>query len=191
MLKSLYSFIRFFLFWLLFFAITRAVFELYFTEKLHGVTFGEIVETFIYGIRMDASATAYIALIPLLVFIVNWFNGKKHIKSVWLKAYTWFCLFFISLIAIVDLGIFIEWGAKVNFRAFDTLYNSPAESMSSTGSSPIALNLTIGVILLVIGIVLSNKIIDYSFKKPVEKTKSKVLFAVLLLLVNFLILRGT
>jgi phosphoglycerol transferase MdoB-like AlkP superfamily enzyme len=191
MLKSLFSFIRFFLFWLLFFAITRAVFELYFIEKLDGVTFGEIVKTFIYGIRMDASATAYIAVLPLLVFIINWFIGKKPVKNIWLKIYTWFCLFFISLIAIVDLGIFIEWGAKVNFRAFDTLYNSPAESMSSTGSSPIALNLTIGVILLAVGIILSNKIIDYSFKKPVESTRNKVIFSILLIGINFIVLRGS
>jgi phosphoglycerol transferase MdoB-like AlkP superfamily enzyme len=191
MLRSLFTFIRFFIFWLLFFAITRATFEIYFSYKLHGVSTADIIRTFLYGIRMDASATAYIAIIPLLVFIVNWFIGNKPIKSIWLKIYTWFCLFFISLIAIVDLGIFTEWGAKVNFRAFDTLYNSPAESMSSTASSPIALHLTIGVILLVLGSVLSHFIIDYSFKKPIASTKNKVLFSVLLLLVNFVILRGS
>src|SRR5438128_2267582 len=119
MLRSLYSFIRFYIFWLLFFALTRATFELYFHDKLHGTTALDILKTFIYGVRMDASATAYIALIPLLVFIIGWFVSDKPIKSIWLKVYTWFCLFCISLIAVVDLGLFIEWGAKVNFRAFD------------------------------------------------------------------------
>ena len=191
MLRSLYSFLRFFAFWLLFFMLTRVTFELYFYSKLKGVSFGQIVETYLYGLRMDASATAYIAIIPLLVFIVNWFIPGGKIKSIWLKAYIWVLLFFISLISIVDLGIFTEWGAKVNFRAFDTLYDSPAESMSSTGSSPIALNLTIGLVLLISGIILSHLIVDYSFKKPAEKKRSKVLFSVLLFLVNFLILRGT
>ncbi|HEY0244694.1 MAG TPA: hypothetical protein VGC01_03950, partial [Mucilaginibacter sp.] len=145
MLRSLFSFVRFFIFWLLFFVLTRATFELYFYHKLKGVNFYDIVKTFLYGIRMDASATAYIAIIPLLVFVINWFiPNNRTVKSIWLKFYIGFCLFFISLIAIVDLGIFTEWGAKVNFRAFDTLYNSPSESMSSTASSPIALNLTIG-----------------------------------------------
>jgi phosphoglycerol transferase MdoB-like AlkP superfamily enzyme len=141
--------------------------------------------------RMDASATAYIAIIPLLVFIISWFTGNKTIKNTWLKAYTWFGIFLVSLIAIVDLGIFIEWGAKVNFRAFDTLYNSPAESMSSSASSPIALNLTIGIILLIIGVALSHFIIDYSFKKPIATTKNKIFFSIGLILVNFVILRGT
>ena len=191
MLRSLFSFLRFFVFWLLFFMLTRATFELYFYSKLKGASFWEITETYLYGLRMDASAAAYIATIPLLVFVVGWFFPKSHIKSIWLKIYTWICLFFISLITIVDLGIFTEWGAKVNFRAFDTLYDSPAESMSSTASSPIVLNLCIGFGLLLSGIILSYLIIDYSFKKPVEKTNSKVLFAFFLLLINFLILRGT
>ncbi|WP_299357274.1 LTA synthase family protein [Mucilaginibacter sp.] len=191
MLRSLYSFIRFYIFWLLFFALTRATFELYFHTKLHGTTFTDIVKTYLYGIRMDASATAYIALIPLLVFIVNWFLGKKPIKPIWLKAYTWFCLFFITFIAIIDLGIFTEWGAKVNFRAFDTLYNSPAESMSSTASAPIVLNFTIMAILLIAGIVLSYFILDLAFKKPITSTTNKLIYSVLLVAINFVILRGT
>ncbi len=191
MLRSLYSFIRFYIFWLLFFVLTRATFELYFHDKLHGTTSLDILKTFLYGIRMDASATAYIALIPLLVFIIGWFVGGKPIKSIWLKVYTWFCLFCISLIAVVDLGLFIEWGAKVNFRAFDTLYNSPAESMSSTASSPIALHLTIMLGLLVAGIILSYFILDHSFRKPVAPIKHKLLFVILLVGVNFLFLRGT
>lgn len=192
MLRSLYSFIRFYIFWLLFFALTRVVFEIYFHSKLQGATLADILKTYLYGIRMDASATAYIGIIPLLIFIINWFSGsKKHIKPVWLKLYTWFCIFCISLIAVVDLGIFAEWGAKVNFRAFDTLYNSPAESMSSTASSPIALNLTIMAGLLLAGVLLSNRILNYNFKKPLADTRSKIIWAILLFGLNFMILRGT
>lgn len=171
--------------------LTRAAFELYFHAKLKDEPFVEIAKTYLYGFRMDVSATAYIALIPLLVFIVNWFIPNSTVKGIWLKVYIWFGLFIVSFIAIVDLGIFTEWGAKVNFRAFDTLYNSPSESLSSTASSPNTLFIIIGIILFAAGIILSNYIIDYSFKKPVEKTNSKILFSILLFLVNFLILRGT
>lgn len=192
MLRSLFSFIRFYIFWLLFFALTRVVFEIYFHDKLHGASVAEVLKTYLYGIRMDASATAYIAILPLLVFLINWFSGsKKHIKPIWFKIYTWFCLFCISLIAVVDLGIFAEWGAKVNFRAFDTLYNSPAESMSSTASSPIALHLTIMAGLFIAGVLLSHYIIDYGFKKPVDSTRNKFIWAAVLAGLNFVILRGT
>jgi len=192
MLRNLFfSFIRFFLFWLLFFAITRATFEIYFHEHLRGVSALDIVKTFIYGIRMDASAAAYVAIIPLLVFIVEWFAGRRLLKPIWLRVYIWFLVFLASLIAIVDLGIFTEWGAKVNFRAFETLYNSPAESMSSTSSAPIALHVTIGIILLTLGVVLSHFIINFKVEYPKVATRTKVLCSVGLLIANFIILRGT
>ena len=192
MLRSLFSFIRFYIFWLVFFALTRIVFEIYFRTKLQGTTFADILKTYLYGIRMDASATAYIAIIPLLVFIINWFLGnKRHINAIWFKTYIWFCLFCTSLIAVVDLGIFAEWGAKVNFRAFDTLYNSPAESMSSTASSPIVLNLSIMAGLCIAGVLLSNYLLNYRFKKPAENIRNKALWSALLIGLNFLILRGT
>ncbi|MES2809298.1 MAG: sulfatase-like hydrolase/transferase [Bacteroidota bacterium] len=191
MLRSLYSFLRFYLFWLLFFALTRAVFEVYFYTKFIGVSLLDIAKTFIYGIRMDASATAYIAIIPLLIFVINWFINSKPISHIWLKLYTWFCLFCISLIAVVDLGIFVEWGAKVNFRAFDTLYNSPAESMSSTASSPIFLHLSIMLFLLISGVVMSLYILDHKFVKPRTTVKSKILLSLLLMGCNFMLLRGT
>ena len=191
MLRSLYSFIRFYIFWLLFFVLTRATFEIYFHQKLNGCSFSEILKNFLYGIRMDASATAYIAILPLLVFLINWFLPNGSIKNTWLKWYIWVCIFLVSFIAIIDLGIFAEWGAKVNFRAFDTLYNSPSESLSSTASSPIALNLSIGLGLVIAGILLSRWIIDYRFKKPEVNTKTKVWFSALFVVVNFLILRGT
>lgn len=192
MLRGLFSFVRFYIFWLLFFALTRLVFEIYFYTKLQGTSSADILKTYLYGIRMDASATAYIAILPLLIFLINWFaGGERYAKPIWLKIYTWFCILCISLIAVVDLGIFAEWGAKVNFRAFDTLYNSPAESMSSTASSPIVLNLTIMVGLLIAGALLSHYILDYSFKKPKNTLRNKVLWSMLLVGLNFIILRGT
>src|SRR5438128_1728506 len=97
MLRKLFSFIRFFLFWLLFFAITRLAFELYFLPKLNEADFSEILLTYYYGLRLDASAAAYISAIPLLVFVVNWCIPKTHIKAIWLKVYVWVCLFLISL----------------------------------------------------------------------------------------------
>lgn len=192
MFRSLFAFIRFYLFWLLFFAITRAVFLVYFQHKLDGITAAEFLETFVYGLRMDASATAYLAIIPLLIFFVNWFTGNKPVNPIWFKIYTWLCLFLISFIAIIDLGIFTEWGAKVNFRAFETLYIAPAESMSSTASTPIALNLTIGISLILIGVILSHFILDHSYKRPpIVTTKNKVILTVLIIIINFIILRGS
>lgn len=45
--------------------------------------------------------------------------------------------------------------------------------------------------LFVAGVCLSNYVLDYRFKKPAENTRSKILWSVLLVGLNFIILRGT
>ncbi|OOQ56506.1 LTA synthase family protein [Mucilaginibacter pedocola] len=189
MLKSLFSFCRFLLFWIVFAWITRAVFELYFQEKFAGSSAYDIFQTFVYGLRMDMSAAGYIALIPLLVFGVNWFT-KYHIKPVWLRVYVYFMLFLICLITILNFNIFREWGTKVNFRVFANAANSPTEAVASTGSSPIGISLAIGAVLFTIGIVLSHFIIDYNFRKPKAPVWAKSLLFLLLFGINFVIVRS-
>jgi phosphoglycerol transferase MdoB-like AlkP superfamily enzyme len=190
MLRSLFSFIRFFVFWLIFSVITRITFELYFIDKLRNADFSEIIQTFLYGMRIDASAAGYICVLPALVFIINWFIPKTHIKSLWLRVYVYFCIFIISLVTILNLNIFREWGTKISFRVFDTLYHSPSEAVASTGSSPIGLSLAIGTFLFVAGVVLSNYIIDYKFKKPELSIYIKPFAALLLAGLNLLVIRG-
>ncbi|WPU92602.1 sulfatase-like hydrolase/transferase [Mucilaginibacter sabulilitoris] len=190
MLRNLFSFIRFFVFWLVFFAITRATFEIYFFHKLKGAGFGEILQTFIYGIRLDASTAAYICTIPLLVFAVNWCIPRSTIKPIWLKVYVWFCLFCISLNTVLNFNIFREWGTKVTFRVFSSLYHAPSEALASTGSSPVGRCIVIGLLLMGSGILLSNYIINYQFKKPVTEPRLKAVLICLLLFINFLFMRG-
>jgi phosphoglycerol transferase MdoB-like AlkP superfamily enzyme len=190
MLRNLFSLFRFFVFWLLFFAITRATFELYFSHKLKGASFGEILQSFFYGIPLDASATAYISIIPLLVFVIGWCIPGFTVKPIWLKVYVWFCLFCISLNTILNFNIFREWGTKVTFRVFSSLYHAPSEAMASSGSSPVGKCITIGVLLLGSGILLARYVINYNFKQPVAPPREKAITICLVLFINFFIMRG-
>ncbi|AMR31687.1 hypothetical protein A0256_09765 [Mucilaginibacter sp. PAMC 26640] len=177
MLKSLFSFCRFLIFWIVFAMITRGVFEVYFSEKFAGSTSWDIFKTFLYGFRMDASAAAYICLLPLAVFGVNWFT-PYHIKPIWLRIYVYLVLVMLCLINMVNFNIFREWGTKVNFRVFANLFNSPSEAMASSGSSPIALTITIGLLMMATGVFLASYIIDFNFRKPkVPMAAKPVVFA--------------
>ncbi|WP_221276058.1 LTA synthase family protein [Mucilaginibacter lappiensis] len=190
MLRNLFSIIRFFIFWLLFFVITRLTFELYFFYKIRGAGFGEILQTFFYGFRLDASATAYICTIPLLVFIINWCIPSSRIKPIWLKIYVGIILFCISLNTILNFNIFREWGTKVTFRVFSSFYHAPSEALASSGSSPVGKCILIGILLLSSGALLSYYVIDYNFKKPAAKPGLKIVLICLLVFVNFLFMRG-
>lgn len=190
MLRSFFSFCRYFVFWLIVFFLTRLTFELYFINKLKNATFKEILLTYAHGLWLDYSAAAYICIIPLLVFIVNWFIPKGHIPPIWLKIYTWFCVLLIAFLTIIDLNIFREWGTKVNYRVFDTLYEAPSEAVASTGSSPIGLSITIGVTLLVLGVVISLFVVDFKFRKPQGTVSFKIPFSLFLCFVTIIIIRG-
>lgn len=190
MLRNLFSLLRFFLFWMLFFAITRLTFELYFLPKLKVAGIGEIIQTFYYGLRLDASATAYICALPLLVFAIGWWFPKLHIKPIWLKIYVCFCLLLISVDTGLNFNIFREWGTKVVYRVFKSLYDAPSEAMASSGSSPVTRCVIIVLILIALGVVLSNWIINYDFKKPVVNPRVKAVTVLLLLFFNFVLMRG-
>jgi phosphoglycerol transferase MdoB-like AlkP superfamily enzyme len=190
MLKNLFALARFYIFWLIFFAITRISFEVYFRDKLKTASAKEILQSFLYAIRLDCSTIAYIAAIPLLVSIFEWFVPAIRVKTVWYKAYIWVCLLLICFLTILDYNIFQEWGTKVNYRVFDSIIHQFSESMASSGSAPVALCITIGVVLLTLGILLSNRIIDYNYKGPKLSTPLKITSSALLILINFFIMRG-
>jgi len=189
MLRSLFSFCRFFIFWIILAIITRVVFEVYFRNKLSGASFSEIAQTFQYGFLMDASVAAYISSVPLLVFCVNWFT-KRHIGSKWLRSYVYLAMVIIAIVTVVNLNIFREWGTKVNFRAFDVFFNAPSEAFAASSSSPLFLTFVLFVALIAGGIFLSKYIIDFDFKKPNAPLIVKPVIVVLLLGINLLIIRG-
>ena len=190
MLRSFLSFVRYFVFWLIIFFYSRLTFELYFNHKLKGSSFLDILQTFTHGLWLDYSASAYICSIPLLVFVVAWFFPKHTTSSLWLKGYTWSIVLIISFLTIIDLNIFREWGTKVNYRVFNTLYVAPKEAVASTGSSPIGLSITIGISLVVAGYLTSLYVVDFNFKKPTERKRFKVPISLLLFFVTIILIRG-
>jgi phosphoglycerol transferase MdoB-like AlkP superfamily enzyme len=190
MLKNLVSLVRFYLFWLIFFFIARVTFEIYFRQKLHVAGITEITESFFFALRLDLSTAAYIAIIPLLVSITVWFVPHGRVNPIWFKLYVWVCLILVCFLTILDLNIFTEWGTKVNYRVFDSIIHQFSESLASSGSSPIALCITIGVVMLVLGVIISNKLIPYKYHPPTRKTSFKIASSLLLILINFTFIRG-
>ena len=114
MLKSFIYLLRFFMFWIIFFFIERLIFLIYFSKKLAGVPFKEILNTFLYGLRMDVSMAGYISVIPLIVFLTFWIFPK--LKPAFLLFYIYFYTLIVlfSLINVISFNIYREWGSKIN-----------------------------------------------------------------------------
>lgn len=177
-------------FWLLFFAINRLAFEIYFRDKLKIASGKEILGSFLFALRLDLATAAYIAALPLLVSLAVWFVPGARVKAIYYKIYIWICILVVCFLTILDFNIFQEWSTKVNYRVFDSIIHQFSESMASSGSAPIGLCITIGVVLLVIGILLSNVVIDYRHIKQPTKTSSKIAYSLILIFITFSALRG-
>lgn len=187
--KTVITFVRYFIFWLLFFFIERAVFLLYNLKKIAADPALEIVKTFIYGLWMDASMAGYFTAIPLVITLVLWFIPKLEINRAYLKVYTYLVLVVCSLITVINFNIYREWGSKVNYRVFEFAFGSPKEAMASTGSSPIVLSLFILAVLIFLGILLFRYFVIGHISKQ-GNIILKLFISFLLLGLNFLAIRG-
>ncbi len=190
MFKSLIFFIRYFLFWLLYFAVDRFIFLLIFKQKLSTVGFSEKISTFYHALRLDASMAAYINAIPLLFFIFRFFIAKKEIHFKWLRIYNRILLVLFSLIAVINFNIYREWGSKINARALGFAINTPNEALASSASSPILLTVFIFIVLMLIGWYLENYWVKRKILTPKVSLPVKLLVTALLLGVDFLLIRG-
>ena len=190
MLKGFIFLLRFFLFWLLFFFLERLVFLICFSEKLRDAPFSEIIKSFVFGLRMDASMAGYVSLIPLLVFLVLWFLPHLPFKGSISRVYVSTLIILFSLITVINFNIYREWGSKINSKALDFFFDSPQEALASGASSPILLSLGVLLLLSASGILMSRLIINYRLPERNVAVWQKVVLTVLSFSVLFLAVRG-
>lgn len=190
MLKSLVVFLRFFLFWLLFFFLDRIIFIIYFWDKLGKQGLYNILSVFGYAFRLDASMVAYISAIPVLIYLIFLFLAKISLPKEIGKIYVLTLIAIFSLISVFNLNLYREWGSKINYRALDLAFNSPNEAIASASSSPILLSLIILIGLLLCSIVISNKVIDYRMYDKEKPAYYKIGSAVAAIILVVLLARG-
>lgn len=190
MFKSLIFFVRFFAFWLLFFLIDRLVFLFVFNEKLNHISFGEKIATFYHALRLDLSMAAYIAVIPLLIFIFWFLSGRSSVSLRWVNIYHKILIVIFSLFAVINFNIYREWGSKLNARAFGFLIDTPNEALASSASSPILLSIAVFLIIVSLGLYLQSKIVKVTIEFKKTPIWMKTIAAILLVGFNFLLIRG-
>ena len=128
---------RYFLFWLLFFGLARALFLVY----QHGLTAQlparTVLGTFGYGLRLDASAAAYVSLVPFLLLIIG--NGFSRFPVQRLvSGYTAAIGIVLTILITADLELYRAWGFRLDDTPLQYL-NSPTEMAASAGSAPLSL----------------------------------------------------
>lgn len=190
MLKSFLVFFRFYLFWILFFALDKLVFLLFFTEQLKTVSLGEKASTFWYALRLDSAMVAYISALPLIIYIIILFLKRSFLPASAGKVFVVSLLVIFVFISGFNWNLYREWGSKINYRAIDIAFNSPAEAMASSASQPILLSAIIVLALFVSGLILSNWLIDYNIPDRDKPLPYKITGSFLAIALLVLVARG-
>ena len=187
MKSNLTFFLKYFIFWYIVFLIQRNLFILYF---YHSTPFS-LKEWFLcntHSIFIDLATISYV-LIPILIFvIISFFNNKyKFLKAV--KYFTIVIIVISNFILVSDIGLFAEWGIKINHKALSYLIY-PQEVIASAKASPILLLLSIFLILSVIEIYIFIKYICTYLNSSKIAWKKKAIFILSLSLIIFMGIRG-
>ncbi|MBD2767895.1 LTA synthase family protein [Hymenobacter sp. BT664] len=137
---------RYFCFWLLFFGLARGLFLGYQHVATSQLPLATVVKTFAYGLRLDASAAAYVCLLPFLLFVLGSLFRRLPLQSL-INAYSAAMGLLLAFLTTADLELYRTWGFRLDDTPLQYL-ESPKEMIASAGSAPIALLLGLLAALL-------------------------------------------
>ena len=147
MKKIFYSLLRQFLFWILFFDISRLLFLFYYFRllRIEKIGFFKTAGVFWYSIKLDIATACYFMVFPFFLLLIQSIWSPKFLNFL-NKAYTGILILGYSLLTIGEMGIYAEWKTKITYKVIKYL-SHPSEIYNSAESGTFFLLLLLLVIL--------------------------------------------
>ncbi|GAA3994818.1 alkaline phosphatase family protein [Hymenobacter fastidiosus] len=149
--------LRYFLFWLVFLVAAKAVFLLYHFPKAASLSGADILRVFSYGLRLDASAAAYLSILPFGLLTAGSVLPPRFALDRLLRCYSAVVGSVVAFFTVADLELYQAWGFRLDATPLQYL-DSPAEMAASAGSAPLLLLALLLAGLLVFGWGLYTKV---------------------------------
>ncbi|GAC1590329.1 MAG: alkaline phosphatase family protein [Hymenobacter sp.] len=111
--------------------------------------FDTVLGTFSYGLRLDASAAAYVCLLPFVAFSIGSMNPRFPLQAL-INGYSGTIGLLLALLITADLELYRAWGFRLDDTPLQYLA-SPSEVAASAASAPLALLLGLFLGLLASG----------------------------------------
>ncbi len=121
--------INYFLYCLLYFVLARLIFLTFHFSKTNSLEGYDVLKTFLYGLRMDLSATSYIVVLPFLLLLFSIFIPKKTVHIL-LKTYSIFIFITINLFLLIDVVLYKSWGVRIDSTLLNYI-NTPKMMLAS------------------------------------------------------------
>ncbi|MCH8316888.1 MAG: sulfatase-like hydrolase/transferase, partial [Bacteroidetes bacterium] len=164
MKKRLFFLITYFLFWVIYFVITKIVFLLYHYRLSAELDLGTILLILVNGLKLDLSFTAYISVIPFFIISLSYYLPDSFTKYS-ITFYTIIILILVSVLTVIDLGLYTYWEYRLDATPLMYL-KTPKEMFASVEISQIIFGIFFLAILIAVSVYLFLKL--YS---PPEKEK--------------------
>ena len=187
MKKRIIYIVSYFFTLLLLFVIQKPLFMLYNDAVGKEVSVNDFWQVMWHGVSLDATTAGYLTALPLLVILVSIWIRKISLKKLLLPYYILVAIL-VSVVFVVDMGLYPFWGFKLDASIFLYL-DSPKEAMASVSVGFIAVRI-LAMIAWVAGMVwLLMKITPHTLEK-VGKRVLGTLGGLLWGGVLFVIIRG-
>lgn len=155
-------------FWMVYFLVIRAMFFLYSFSFTRQTPTKDVLYSFIYGLKLDISLTAYFLFFIILIITLLIPFDRCRIGISMNKWVLRFCNLFLitisSIISIIDIELYRNWGFRIDNTVL--LYiESPKESLASTPSWLFLLLLVLVVFLVWITYIFYKKFVERALIK--------------------------
>ncbi|MFQ3213340.1 MAG: phosphoglycerol transferase MdoB-like AlkP superfamily enzyme [Marivirga sp.] len=188
MLRRVLFLLLFYVSLMLYFSYFRAVFLLYQIAAIDAEISWDMLQTFIHGLPLDASFSAYLTAIPVALLSFTTLFSSQLIKTTF-KIYIYTVLTVMTVLQVVDLELYRNWGFRIDNSFFKYL-NTPKEIWASSGAAPLGLLLVLFTITISIAIYFFSRFTDYYFRRFQSLQYYWFLLFIFLLAVLIIPIRG-
>lgn len=130
MRERIILFFKTYLLFVVIFIIQKPLFMAYYHAQYAEVSWTEWLKVVWHGIPLDLSLAGYLTLIPGLLLMISAWALPKILKRIW-AGYFIFVSCLISLIFVVDLGLYSFWGFRLDATPLFYFLSSPKDAFAS------------------------------------------------------------
>lgn len=116
MKKSIF-FIRLFVFWLVYFALFRLGFVLFYKSLLPAGELRDTLWAFAEGLRMDAAAACYFMIPAFVLYTLFYYYRKKQLFKLF-AVYQYALIALLTLLHLLNIYLYRHWGEIISARIF-------------------------------------------------------------------------
>ena len=187
MKKRIVYIVSYFFTVLLMFVIQKPLFMLYNDAVGKEVNLTDFGQVMWHGISLDATTAGYLTALPLLVVLISIWIRRLSLKKLLLPYYI-LAAILVSVVFVVDMGLYPFWGFKLDASIFLYL-DSPEEAMASVSVGFIVIRI-LAMLVWAIGMVwMMMKVTPHTLEK-VEKRVLGTLGGLLCGGLLFVVIRG-